>query len=105
MEITLELIPKIEKALNIKLYNTQIEDLINLKNYYPKGRRSGKTTVYIIRLALSEGEPLQIYNFRSWTDRLARETNYTSWFEHQFMDIRESLRDNGFAVRKLLRGN
>jgi len=100
MKFTLELITEIEKSLGIKLYKTQIEDLINNDAIY-NGRRNGKTTVYIIKLALSKGEPLEIHEFRYWTDRRSDETNYTSWFQTQFMRIREALRDSGFIVRDI----
>ena len=103
MDITLEMIPKIEKALDIKLYDSQIEDLINNNNTYC-GRRSGKTTIYMVKLALSEGEPLIIHDFRLWTDRSSNETHYTDWFERQFMMIRQNLNDVGFKVRDVLYG-
>jgi len=99
MTITLETIPKIEKAFGVKLYDSQIQALINDNYNLFQGRHCGKTLAYTIKLALSEGEPIRIDKFGRYSDRDERETNYTYWFKGEFMEIREKLKDNGFPVR------
>ena len=105
MEITLEAIPKIEKALGIKLYESQIEALINNNNTLFVGRRCGRTITYMIKLALSEGVALNMEEFRYYSDRDSKETNYTDWFRHEFMNVRDILRDNEFDVRQVYCGD
>ena len=105
MEITLETIPKIEKALGIKLYESQIQALVNNNYTLFTGRRCGRTITYMIELALSDGVALNIQDFRYYSDRDIRETNYTNWFRNEFMDVRDILRDNGFDVRQVYCGD
>lgn len=64
------------------------------------GRRTGKTLAYCIKLALSEGEPL---NFKH--DNLTDENHghqYKYWFKDLFHDVWIKLKDAGFPVREVI---
>lgn len=102
MDVTIEVISKLEKAFEIKLYDSQIQALINNDYNLFQGRRCGKTFVYMIKLALSEGEPISVNDFSIFSDRDKRETNYTIWFKNEFMKVREVLKNNGFIVRDVV---
>lgn len=110
MKITEETIPLIEKALGFELYEPQKEYLLDEDRYKLRssGRNTGKTTAYCIRLALSEGEPLDLrkpwmfsddWGVVSDTKQYARQ-----FFRRFFMDIRDKLKESGFPVRKVLYG-
>jgi hypothetical protein len=97
--IDVGLIPHIEKALGMKLYDSQIKALTTDDFSGFNGRRCGKTMTIMINWILSEGEPIDL--FRLYTDRSPKETNYTHWFRHEFMVIREKLKIYGFKVRDI----
>lgn len=109
MKITKETIPLIEKALDEKLYDPQKEYLVNDGPYWYGGRASGKTTAYCIKLALSDGDPLDM---RMSTGELidiidpdyGPDTNkrtYIRWFRRCFLEIWEQLKAAGLPVREL----
>lgn len=99
--ISENLIPHIEKALGLKLYDSQINALTKDNYGGFGGRASGRTMTYIIKLALSEGEPIDLWEIRNWTDRNPNETNYNHWFRKEFMKIWHQLKDYGFKVREV----
>ena len=51
----------VEEALGIHLYDWQVDYIWNGSSYVPFERGSGRTLAYIIKLCLSEGDPLHIY--------------------------------------------
>lgn len=51
----------VERALDIKLMDWQVAYIWGNSSYFIPGRATGKTLAYIIRLCLSEGEPLHMY--------------------------------------------
>lgn len=108
MKITEEVIPLIEKALDIKLYDGQKEYLVNNGTYwYSFSRASGKTLAYCVKLALSDGKPLDMRkpweicdNDYGLPDNKQR---YALWFRRFFLDIWHSLKAAGLPVRELIR--
>jgi hypothetical protein len=100
MKITKETIPLIEKALNIKLFDKQIDYLLNNGSYWYGDRGSGKTTAYCIKLALSDGEPLNVKKPFDFCDS-PNTIRYSQWFKRFFLDIWNSLKDAGLPVREL----
>ena len=105
MVINKDLIPKIEEAIGFKLYPSQIEALLN-DNYIGLGsRRCGRTLVYMIKLAMSEGEPLRRTTryFSEITDRSSKETHYTDWFIREFLDVHSILKEAGLEVREIIK--
>lgn len=100
-----EQVQLINKALNIELYPWQKmyifgnpEDVV-----FPTERRSGRTTAYILRLLLSESEPLLIY--RPDVLKNVIDAHYSSvyyeWFRHEVHYIYQMLRET--KVRPYLR--
>lgn len=132
MKITEENIPIIEKALDIRLLLWQINFLIKnepFPNIYPchvkefdtekikercnimrfdctkcplVNRRIGKTLAYCIKLALSDGDPLDIDYPEKFCDYPFTKYYAKNSFLGQFLEIREKLRDGGLQVRKLV---
>lgn len=51
----------VERALDIRLLEWQVAYIWGSSPYLMPGRGTGKTLAYVIRLCLSEGEPLHMY--------------------------------------------
>lgn len=108
MKITEEAIPLIEKALGIKLYEPQKEYFVNDGTYWFGGRASGKMLAYCIKLALSEGKPLDmrpgkiINNVDPGYGMENNKSGYAHWFRYFFLDIWHLLKDAGFPVRRII---
>jgi len=105
--ISENLLRAVEKVLDIKLYNEQKNYLLNDGDYWFGGRQSGKTTAYCIKLALSDGPPLDMSVSYKWCDNdCGTPTNkrrYSDWFRGCFLDIWTRLKDAGFMVRDIKR--
>lgn len=102
-------IEHIEKALDLKLYDSQIKYLLG-KGHLMQGRATGKTLAYCIKLALSDGDTLDLKKPEKFADKeplvLRRgEREYINYsrnlFRNEFMDIREKLKIYGFKVREV----
>ena len=82
-----KLIPYIEKALNIKLYEHQKEYLLT-GEYKVSGRATGKTMIEcikrIIDLEQTQYKYSKMFNVSN---------NYGYWYRNFFMDIYSKLRD------------
>lgn len=101
MKIALDLIPHIEKALGITLYEHQTMYLVHDFGI-SGGRRNGKTVAYCIKLALSDGEPLNMKKPHEFSDYGGDNPHYhRDFFRREFMRIREFLKDYGFSVREV----
>ena len=105
MELTDEVINLVEKTLRIKLYDGQKQYLLDNGDYWFGGRASGKTVAYCIKLALSDGEPLDMHNPIELCDSdygvESNKPNYSKWFRSEFLSIWNVLKDAGFQVRKV----
>lgn len=103
----INVITKIEKALRIKLYPKQIEYLLGTikEPNYDIIRRTGKTTAFCIKLALSDGIPLNLKKPESFSDAVYcvgpdhKQRYSKDFFVPEFMKIRERLSECGFKVR------
>lgn len=103
------MIDHVEKALGIKLYIDQVKYLtgeIETPNY--SIRRTGSTTAYCIKLALSSGAPLDLRYPTVFSDAHHsgltgnNAASYSKYhFLHAFTSIREKLSKYGFQVREL----
>ena len=82
MVVDKQVIHKIEEIFDFNLYNEQKEYLLNDNYYWQGGRRSGKTFAYCIKLALSEGYPLD-FTKNQITDE-SHGTRYNIWFKQYF---------------------
>lgn len=107
MKITEETIPLIEKALNIRLLKGQMDYLLNDGSYWYGDRGSGKTTAYCIKLALSDGDPLNMKKPKELCDddygTPHNVDRYSQWFRRFFLDIWHSLKDVGLPVREIIK--
>lgn len=108
MKITEETILLIEKALNIKLYENQKQYILYDSTYCYGGRLSGKTLAYCIKLALSDGKPLDV-RYKEVINIIDNDygptenkRNYSYWFRRFFLDVWHSLKDSGLPVRELI---
>ena len=106
MKITDETLQVVEKALNLKLYEEQKQYLIHDGSYWFGGRQSGKTLAYCIKLALSDGGPL---NMKKPIDVIdsdygteGNKRNYSLWFKKFFLEIWQTLKAAGLPVRKVI---
>jgi hypothetical protein len=110
--IDIELLEKIEKALEIKLKDWQkdyILDIPRVLDMRITGRCTGKTLAYVIKLLFSENKPLaayrdrQVAEYSDWfsvTNRPERkEPHYTQWFRRYLWDICTALKENGLQPR------
>lgn len=101
-----EHIKGIEEALELKLLPFQIHYIIGQSNTLGSTRASGRTTAYCIKLALSEGEPLNLRETETFADMrhfpVHQHMTYSrSFFRNVFMDIRGKLEEYGFKVREV----
>jgi len=94
----------IEKALGILLTKRQKAYILASGEYWYGGRGSGKTTAHCIKLALSDGPPLNIdmpekfCNFDYGSENNKR-AYARSFYAHNFLEIRFKLAKAGFKVR------
>jgi hypothetical protein len=105
MKLYKEFIPHIENALGFKLHEHQVNYLLDKGNLVG-GRRTGKTVAYCIKLALSDGEPLDLKKPEEFADgwSLPNHNRYArSFFRNEFMKYRQILKDYGFPVREVKR--
>lgn len=99
-----ELIKRIEQALEIKLYDWQVDYILNrpqILNMRITGRCTGKTLAYIIKKLFEEGKPIRAYIFQevevesdwwSVTNRIDRKRpEYTHFFKAEIKRIYEAL--------------
>jgi len=105
MIINNQLLDKVEEILHIKLFENQRKYLLGEGDYWYGGRGSGKTLAYCIKLALSEGEPLDIRKPNQFCDNdygyRDNKNRYSEWFRSMFLDLWHSLKDAGFDVREI----
>lgn len=100
-------IDKVEEALNIKLYEwqrkvLQASDRDNID--IPNDRGNGKTLIYCIDLAMTEGRPIKVSDICKYSDSHGRYgSNYDEgFFKHEFLNIWSRLRDIGLPVRHIV---
>lgn len=99
------LVPYIEKALNIKLYDNVKAYLTEDKtiHYDKNNRRCGKTTAFIIKYILENSDKTIKFSdlIRGGHTDEIWDTNYIYWYYHEFMNIRDKLEHGGFKVVKI----
>lgn len=101
MKITKEVIPFIEKAMGFELYEHQKNYLLERGNL-KSGRATGKTVAYCIKLALSDGEPLNLSRLENFSDFGDGTVRYArQFFKGEFIKIRNILKEHGFPVREI----
>lgn len=105
LKITEEIIPHIEKALGLVLYDHQKKYLLEQGSLL-SGRANGKTVAHCIKLALSTGESLNMNKPHEFSDYGDGSIRYAqSFYMHEFMKVREKLKGYGFPVRGIRNEN
>ena len=102
--LAIKLILKIEQALGFKLYEKQIKYLFTGIKEGFDARRSGFTTIYIVRLLLANNELYQKELVRgSYCDMNTKVyIQYNSFFKRELMTIRDKLLAVGLPVASLV---
>lgn len=99
-----EIIRIVELALRIKLYDWQKAYITGVSGYVMPGRVSGKTIAYMVRLCISEGEPIDLTK-RKEIERYqdgSHGSQYSDWFKHELWRIYMSLeRVGGLKLKKI----
>ena len=100
-----EIIRIVERALHITLYDWQKAYITGVADYVMPGRASGKTTAYMVKLCISEGEPIDLSK-RSEVERYVdgyHSHNYPDWFKHELWNVyRELERIGGLRLRTII---
>ena len=100
-----EIIRIVEFALKIKLYDWQKAYITGASDYVMPGRVSGKTTVYMIKLCLSEGDPIDLTK-REIVERYAdgiHGSAYVAWFRDELWRVYDALkRIGGIKLREII---
>lgn len=93
----------IEKALDVTLIENQLKYLRgeHVDEQFFTYRQTGSTFIYCIKLALSEGEPLDFIK-KNLTDRKYSNSTYNTWFSHTFYGIWKKLKEADLPVRPIL---
>ncbi|APC41535.1 hypothetical protein [Clostridium estertheticum] len=108
--LTDEQIVKVEKALDIKLYEWQrmlLQSSSSVSVEIPKDRGIGRTLMYCINLAMTIGKPINkqdIWEYSDWHGRYGRHYDEL-FFKDMFLDIWSKLRDVGLPVRHITTRN
>ncbi|MEK3728629.1 hypothetical protein [Lysinibacillus sp. FSL W8-0953] len=98
MKITEELIPLIEKALGFKLYEWQRAYLLEKPYSEPLERVTGRTTVYVIKLLLTNREPINIkFDAMRYKDHSG--VHYADLFRNYMREIDAKLTAVGLPTR------
>lgn len=105
MEIKETILPFIEQALEIKLYDDQKHYLLDSVWFGPR-RRGGKTLAYCIKLALTE-EELYLGEPEAFADTDSRDPHLSKMyarhiFLREFLTVHKKLKDYGFKVATLV---
>lgn len=97
MKIAENVIPLIEKALGFELYEWQKAYLLNEPVNIPKERAAGKTVAYIIKLLLTNKEPINIkHDAHRYKDHPS--SHYTHWFRSEMKNIDDKLTSVGLIT-------
>ena len=94
-------IAEVEKALGIKLYTCQREFILNGIIACRNERCTGRTTAYCIKLLLSEGEPIKLWDREQMLRLMDYKGNnsYVRFFEERLTKIYEQLKVSGVVTR------
>lgn len=100
-----EKVKKIEKALGFTLFPWQIDFIMERDAQIPTGRRSGRTTAFILRLLLRDETPLRAGDIVTDGEQYGQQ--YKQIFMWEMKKIRGQLIKGGIPVRQIIdrRGN
>lgn len=101
--ITNAMLGRIQAAMGFELRDWQVEYLRTGAQQYNVGRVSGKTTMYCIALALSEGPPILGRELHQYADMPRLNSGYSRiFFPSIFLEIWKKLKTAGLPVRKVI---
>lgn len=103
-----EIINIIEDAFKLKLYSwqkTYLFDKFEYGDYVPQERRCGKTFIYIVKLCISNGDPIKIYRWaeqQKYVDMYSfSQTQYNQWFAKELRYIYGTLTRVNIPLRTI----
>lgn len=88
-----EIIHSIEVGLGFKLHDWQKAYIFGLTEYKMPGRAGGRTTAHILKVLLSEGEPIRMYE-RRISELICDEYHgqqYYEWYRRTMREIYQCL--------------
>lgn len=98
-----ETIRMVEIALQITLYDWQKTYIFGKSDYQAPGRATGKTLAHMIKLCLSDGEPINLFQQRDiehYSDGW-HGTRYLDWYRRNLWDVYEKLKRQPLRLRKI----
>ena len=98
-------IKRIEHALGFKLYDYQMDRLLNRESCFPYGRRTGKTLIFAIEQLFAEDKPMDLKRCnvnKLLTDRPSEGGyRYYLWYREFVQDLYYKFNDAGIVTRKV----
>lgn len=96
-----EKIHAIELALKIKLYDWQKAFIFTENSYRMKGRQTGYTTAYILKMLLNDGESIHLYKYDVLSRICDGDTSpeHYQWFLRKTRDIYYELSNPGLKLK------
>lgn len=115
-QMCIELINKIEKALDINFREWQCKYLLNepiLLSMEITGRCTGKTLVFILKQLFEDVVPLMLNNKTNilnnadwWCCETRKDRalghSYLDWYRHELKDIYEKLNEAGIVTKEVI---
>lgn len=98
MQITEQVLSKIEDTFDLTLYDWQRDYLLGKTDTRMGGRHNGNTFAYCIKLLLSDGKLIPRRESGKWIDEW-HNGYYTSWFKGYLEEINDKLISVGFETR------
>ena len=95
-------INEVEKALGIKLYACQRDFIFNGYQGCHNERCTGQTTAYCIKLLLTDGEPIKLWDpeqMKRLSDGNRFGSRYNEWFRRFLIENYERLKAAGVETR------
>lgn len=99
-----DMVLRIEKALGFKLYPPAIRYINTDEEYMWSGRACGKTIAYMLKIILQKDRTINLKDIGSKHLDSIHNRNYPTWFRHEFMKIRNSLKIEGIEVVRVIDG-
>lgn len=98
-------IKRIELALGFKLYDYQVNRLLNREFHFPRGRRNGRTLTFAIEQLFAKDTPLNLQRCnvnKLLTDRpFERGYHYYLWYRGFVQDLYYKFNRAGIMTRKV----
>ena len=112
-KLDVELLGYVERALGLTFKDWQrnyILDIPMVLDMSITGRHTGKTLAYVVKLLLTDGEPIKVYDLNYIhaisddyhnTGGKHRDVAYSQWFRNYLVNIHNSLIEAGIETREV----